>query len=119
MNVLIALEKADDLPLETAVNAVIEGEQKDALVVPRNAALPSEQGTYELFTVKDGKAAKHEVTIGIQSGNEVEVKAEDLKAGDPVIVQGNYALQDKMQVSVESASTQPATAASREPEAKP
>ena len=60
-------------------------------------------GAQVLFTVKDGKAVRHEVTPGIASGDQLEVQGADLKAGDAVVVTGNYELSDGMAVQVETA----------------
>jgi len=51
-----------------------------------------------LFTVKNGKAVRHEVTLGIASGDSVEVTGAGLHAGDMVVTLGNYELTDGMAV---------------------
>ena len=71
------------------------------LIVPRSAILP-EKGKNVLFTVKKGRAVKYTVQVGIESTNEAEVSAPDLRAGEQVVVQGNYELKDGMAVVVAS-----------------
>jgi RND family efflux transporter MFP subunit len=84
------------------VQADIEVERKVAWVVPRSAVMP--EGEQELmYTIKNGKAQKHTVHIGIFSGGKVEVSGSDLQAGDSVVVQGNYELSDGMAVQLKGA----------------
>jgi RND family efflux transporter MFP subunit len=81
------------------VRAVIEVTKKDAaLVVPRSAVLPDEDNKQVLFTVKDGKAVRHEVDVGITTDDLVEVAASDLHSGDAVVTKGNYELSDGMDI---------------------
>jgi membrane fusion protein (multidrug efflux system) len=112
IEVLISLPADSMIPVDAAVRAEIQIGQRQGLLVPRDAALPAEEGKFELFTAKDGKAAKHEVKLGEQTGDQVEVIGEDLKEGEAVVIQGNYQLEDGMQVKVEGEApdtTQPAT----------
>ena len=81
------------------VQAEIEVERRIALVVPRSAVLP-EDDQEVLYTVVGGKAVKHTVQVGISSGEKVEVSGGDLKAGDSVVVQGNYELAEGMDVQL-------------------
>jgi membrane fusion protein (multidrug efflux system) len=71
------------------------------LVVPRSAILP-EKDKYILFTIREGRAVKHIVQVGLESANEVEISAADLRPGEQVVVLGNYELKDGMAVKVES-----------------
>ncbi len=77
-----------------------------ALIVPRNAVLPDGE-TQVLFTVKDHKAVRHEVRLGIANADRLEVVADGLKAGDAVVVSGNYELTDGMAVEVETPGADP------------
>ena len=91
------------------VSAVIEVTKKDAaLVVPRSAVLPDEDNKQVLFTVKDGKAVRHEVDVGIAAGDLVEVAASDLHPGDAVVTVGNYELTDGMDVQAAAEEAQAA-----------
>ena len=71
------------------------------LVVPRSAILP-EKGGHILFTVKEGRAVKHTVQVGLESAKEAEVSGAELSPGEQVVVLGNYELKDGMAVRVES-----------------
>lgn len=89
-----------DLPL--LLDGFVRGEiriaEKTALVVPRDAVLPGENGE-SLFTVTDGHAVKHTVTPGIETDTETEITGTDLKPGDEVVTEGNSQLEDGMQVT--------------------
>ena len=88
----------DGLLLGESITASIKVSEKEALVVPREAALP-EEDHFVIFTVKDGKAAKHEVKLGIQTSEKVEIAEGDLKEGDTVVIEGNYELTDGMKIA--------------------
>ena len=70
------------------------------LLVPRAAVLP-EEDKFVLFTVENGHAVRHTVKVGLDNGREINVIAPDLRAGEPVVVLGNYELKDKMPVAPE------------------
>jgi len=106
--VLVSLPPDAHLMLETFVTGEIVRASADALVVPRDAILPQEDGGYALYTVENEKAKKHTVRIGLENDRATEVIADDLKPGDPVVVAGNYQLEDGMAVKSEAA-TEPAS----------
>ncbi len=86
------------------LNEYVRGEiivaAKEALLVPRSAVLP-EGDRYVLFTIKDGRARKHTVKIGLETESQVEVIGQDLHPGDLVVILGNYELEDGMAVRTE------------------
>lgn len=101
LEVRIAVPRTGALLLNEHVRALIEVKKvAAALVVPRSAVLLDE-GRTVLFTVKDGKAARHEVATGIANADRVEVQGADLVAGDRVVVTGNYELADNMAIQVD------------------
>jgi membrane fusion protein (multidrug efflux system) len=71
------------------VKASIELAKKETLVAPRQAVLPDDDKTI-LYTVKAGKAVRHEVTVGITAGDLVEVSGPGLQPGDAAVTLGNY-----------------------------
>lgn len=83
--------------LESYVRGRATVNEKQALVVPRSAVLPKEEKRV-LFALKDGKAVEHEVETGLENTEVVEIKGADIKAGDAVIVEGNYELEPGMAV---------------------
>ena len=57
------------------------------LIVPRNAVLrEGDQGI--LFTVKNDRAVKHRVKIGLEDQKEIRITGTDLQPGEPVVVLG-------------------------------
>jgi len=118
-DVRVSVPPGTPLLLGERVRAVIEVTKKDAaLVVPRSAVLPDEDGKQVLFTVKDGKAVRHEVDVGITTDDLVEVAASDLHSGDAVVTMGNYELSDGMdiQAAAEEAAKSAGDAADKAPQ---
>lgn len=78
------------------VSVPISGTRKSP-VVPQTAIRPSERG-FLAFVVEDGKARERILTLGLRTlDGKVEVK-EGLKEGDRLIVRGNEALRDGVEV---------------------
>ena len=100
VDVYVALPEGTKLLLDSYVRGEIQRTEKDALVVPRSAVLPNESREYELFTVANSRAVRHAVKIGAENPKEVQVIAEDLHEGDPVVTVGNYELEDGMAVEI-------------------
>ena len=88
------------------VRAAITVGQAVGLVALRSAVLPDEDKQV-LFTVKDGKAVKHEVKLGIVAGDRVQVISDELHPGDAVVTLGNYELTDGMAIQGEAGATSP------------
>jgi len=79
----------------------IEVERRTVLAVPGEAVTPLSDAEV-LFTVKDGKAVRHEVTTGIVDGGRVEVSGGGVAAGDIVVTVGNHELSDGAAVRTEA-----------------
>jgi membrane fusion protein, multidrug efflux system len=88
-----------DLLLNAPVRATITVAARQALVVPRAAALP-DGAEYALFTVRDGKARRQQVRLGLQDGQRVEILGPGVESGDLVVIEGNYELADGMSLEV-------------------
>ena len=71
-------------------------------IVPYAAVLP-DGSHYLLYTVRLGHAVRHEVTVLRQDGDRVQVAGANLDPAEPVVVMGNYELQDGMAVRNEQA----------------
>jgi RND family efflux transporter MFP subunit len=97
--VRVTLPENPSLLLGEHVQGLIQLNEKEALVAPRAAVLPDDD-EFVLYTVKEGKAVKHVVTMGINSGDVVEVEGADLKEGDVVVTLGNYELADGMAIQL-------------------
>lgn len=93
------------------VKATIELQRKTALVAPRRALL-LDGDRRVLFTIKAGKAMRHEVQAGLSEEDLVEVSGADLHPGDQVVTLGNYELEDGMAVQI-AAEPRPADASKR------
>lgn len=100
VDVFVVLPAGSPLMLEAFVRGRIVVNSKQALVVPRRAVLP-EEDKHVLFTVADGKALEHEVEVGLDDGQNVELLGGDVKPGDAVVVEGNAELEKGMAVEVE------------------
>ena len=100
VDVYVALPEGTKLLLDGYVRGEIQRTEKGALVVPRSAVLPNESREFEVFTVADNRAKKHTVKIGTENPKEIQVIADDLREGDPVVTVGNYELEDGMSVEI-------------------
>jgi RND family efflux transporter MFP subunit len=77
-------------------NLVLEVQShENALVVPQNAVL---ENSY-VYVVAGGKAVRKDVTLGIQNTTMIEV-LNGLAEGDPVVVEGNFGLEEGAAVQV-------------------
>jgi membrane fusion protein (multidrug efflux system) len=101
IDVFVSLPRHHQLLLDTSIRGDITNQTTRAMIVPRQAVLPDDDGL-TLFTVKNGHAVKHTVKTGLRNDKEVEVIADGLTAGDPVVIQGNLELEDGMSVSTET-----------------
>ena len=100
VDVYVALPEGTNLLLDGYVRGEIQRTEKNALVVPRSAALPNESREYEVFTVANNRAVRHAVKIGAENPSEVQVLTDDLHEGDLVVTVGNYELEDGMAVEI-------------------
>lgn len=76
---------------------------REGFIVPYASVLP-EDGKHVLYTVRKGLAVRHEVQILSQDGDRIQIVGQDLDPSEPVVIQGNYELQDGMAVRVEEPS---------------
>src|SRR6266436_321882 len=100
VDVYVALPKGTKLLLDQYVRGEIQRTEKDALVVPRSAVLPNESREFEVFTVANNHSVKHTVKIGAENSQEMQVIADDLHPGDPIVTVGNYELEEGMAVEI-------------------
>ncbi|MBI2213929.1 MAG: efflux RND transporter periplasmic adaptor subunit [Acidobacteria bacterium] len=78
------------------VSVPVSGQRRSP-VVPQTAIRPSERG-FLAFVVEDGKAHERILTLGLRTPDgQVEVK-EGIKEGDKLIIRGNEALRDGVEV---------------------
>ncbi|MEI7931855.1 MAG: efflux transporter periplasmic adaptor subunit, partial [Alphaproteobacteria bacterium] len=86
------------LPIGTAIQGDVVIAAHSGLVVPRAAVVFDETGPH-LFIVSGGKARRVFVQVGLDQGDDIEVKGQ-ISAGASVAVEGAYELQDGMAVKV-------------------
>jgi membrane fusion protein, multidrug efflux system len=98
--VFVSLAPGSGLLLNEYIRASIVAASENALVVPREAVLP-EEGRYVLYTVREGRAVKHIVSLGLQSDRLVQVLGEGLEENEPSVIVGNSELYEGMAVQVE------------------
>lgn len=96
----VSLPPGARLMLDQFVTGEIVRKSARAMVVPRSAALPNEDGTYTIFTVKWKHAAAHIIRVGLRDKADVQVIGDGLNEGDAVIASGNYLVKDGMEVDV-------------------
>ncbi len=92
----------NQLLLDQYIEVQIVVSSATGLLVPRAAILP-EQDRYVLFTVGQGHAAKHDVILGLENAQQVQVLGSGLRPGQEVVVVGNSQLKDGMAVKLETA----------------
>ncbi len=90
----------------------LEASSLDAIVLPRNAVLQKNEETY-VYTVNQNIVKKTPVTVGIDTGDEIEITG-GLEIGDAVVIQGQTFLTDGEEVTVLSDSTASTTPESAE-----
>jgi membrane fusion protein (multidrug efflux system) len=100
VDVFVVPQAGDRLLLNEYIEGRIIVKSDQGFVVPISAVLPEEQ-TYILYTVEKDHAVKHQVRVGIKTAQQVQVYGDDLKEGQPVVVSGNYELENNMAVEME------------------
>ncbi|MDP2714524.1 efflux RND transporter periplasmic adaptor subunit [Rheinheimera sp.] len=85
----------------TSARATLYFERDDAsaLVVPPDALLRHPDGNFSVFAVREGKAWRHNVTLGRSNEQGVEILS-GLPKQQPVVVRGNEILRDGQPVRV-------------------
>ena len=86
------------LPIGSAVQGEVEVGAHPGRVVPRAAVVFDETGPH-VFTVSGGKAHRVFVAVGLDRGEQIEIKGQ-IPAAAQVAVEGAYELQDGMAVKV-------------------
>jgi len=92
----VPADKSAPLVLGDRIKGTITLREERTLAVPRSAVLKDAQGAY-LFIVQSGRAHRVAVTTGLEDRGLVAVEG-PLKAGDAVVIVGNYELKDGMAV---------------------
>lgn len=77
---------------------LVTGQKDDVAVIPKEAVVDRGAGKI-IYVVKAGKAEERKVTLGMESGDRVEV-VDGIKAGEKLVVAGQTSLTDKSPVNV-------------------
>ena len=82
--------------------AIVTGIRHHALFVPKSALLrDDENNSYSVVTMTaDSLALSIPVSVGTETDSSVEVVGGNIRAGMPVITEGNYSLADSTRVTV-------------------
>jgi len=81
---------------------IYTGQKPDAVTIPRPALFRSADGRWQVFVVREGKAKRVDVQIGLRNDFEVEV-LEGVEEGEPVIVAPDSSLQEDAAVTTQAA----------------
>ena len=100
VNILVKSPASQAFLLNEGIKGQITLSTKRALVVPKTAVLPEDEG-FTVFTVVNRHALRHRVQVGIETDTHIEVISETLNAQDDIVVLGNYELKDGMAVEVQ------------------
>lgn len=94
-----------DLPAESKIRPgesvhirIVAEEHKDTLAVPKDSVVTDENGDTFIAMLNGDQATHKTVRVGLSEGNLIEVKADDLKAGDVIVGKEAYGLA-KFQVA--------------------
>ncbi len=98
LDVVVSLPEPGGLHAGEALRVSLPGPARTAILVPKTA-LRSEEGETLVFTVKEGKAVRHEVETGSTEDDEVELTSGGIVDGDEVVTVGNSQLSDGMEVT--------------------
>ena len=94
------LEGSDRLmPYQFARIAVNLGSAEDATIVPAQALRETPDGRKVAYVVKDGKASRRIVEVGMEQGRRVQILS-GIQAGERIIVTGSEGLKDGASVRV-------------------
>jgi HlyD family secretion protein len=74
-------------------------QKSDALAVPRPALFRSADGKWQVFVVRDGRARRVDVQVGLRNDFDVEI-LEGVSEGEPVILAPDATLQDGAAVTI-------------------
>jgi RND family efflux transporter MFP subunit len=103
VDAFVSLPAHTGLLLDQYVRGQLIIAAQEALIVPRQAVLPDDDGGYTLFTVDQDHALKHAVTLGLQNDKAVAVSGEHVKENQRAVIAGNYELENGMAVTEETA----------------
>jgi membrane fusion protein, multidrug efflux system len=102
VDVFVTPDSENGLLMDDFVRGEIDQPAPQSLLAPRDAVFPGDTGQ-TLFTVKDGHAVQHTVTLIAQTDKQIAFTAAEVSPGDQAVVAGSLELEDGMPVNVEAA----------------
>ncbi len=99
VDILVAPRLQAGLLLNEYMRGEIVVEARNTFVVPREAVVPTPKG-YNLYTVNEGVAMAHRITLGLETDYQVEVRGDTLQEGQSVAIVGNSQLRNGMAVTI-------------------
>ena len=79
---------------------IVSDERANRLAVPVESVVKDSEGGTVIALVQDDKAVQKPVKAGLRDGDWVEVEADGLQAGMPVVTEGAYALPKETKIHV-------------------
>ena len=73
--------------------AVIDIKSSKGILVPQKSIVISNLFKY-VFVSENGRAKKIRIETGIENGDNIEILSNNIKAGDNIIIEGQYTLED-------------------------
>jgi membrane fusion protein, multidrug efflux system len=101
VDVMVALPANSSLPLDDYLRGEFSIPGSDGLIVPATAVLPGDEG-YSIFTVEQGKAVEHKVSVAVRNDESVQISGENLSVGQMAVITGNLELEDGMSVKAQT-----------------
>lgn len=98
VRVLVDVPAAAGLLLNEFVRGTVRVSTADGFLVPRAAVVAGDAG-YLLYTVDNGVARAHHVTMSVDNDGQSLVVGDGLTEGVPVVVTGAYQVEDGMAVT--------------------
>jgi len=80
---------------------IISSQQSDVLKIPHEAVIDVDDETY-LFVIKDNKAVKRKVVLGLKNPNEAEV-LRGVKEGEEIVLNPPLELKDGAALKIKDA----------------
>jgi RND family efflux transporter MFP subunit len=101
IDVFVALPSDPTLPMGDYLSGELSVAGADGLVVPLSAVLPDDEG-YSMFTVEQGKAVQHKVSVAAKNDQLAQISGDGLAPGQLIVVSGNLELADGMSIKTDS-----------------
>jgi membrane fusion protein, multidrug efflux system len=92
--------RSDLRPGQLVTLRIVTRESRDCLAVPVDSVVKNSEGVTVISLVRDGEAVQVPVKTGLLDNGLLEVEAQGLQAGAPVVTEGAYGLPPKTKIRV-------------------